>query len=149
MSITEQVKKDVVVALKAHDKERVSALRMILSQLQMGAKEAVEGFGEEQEIKVLATEKKKRLQAAEGFRAGGREESAVKEEAEAGIIDTYLPQAMSDEDLAKLVDDAIEATGALGIKDMGKVMSRLMPLVAGRADGNVASAMVKERLTAG
>jgi uncharacterized protein YqeY len=149
VSITEQVKKDVVVALKAHDKERVSALRMILSQLQMGAKEAVEGFGEEQEIKVLATEKKKRLQAAEGFRAGGREESAVKEEAEAGIIDTYLPQAMSDEDLAKLVDDAIEATGALGIKDMGKVMSRLMPLVAGRADGNVASAMVKERLTAG
>lgn len=149
MSITEQVKKDVVVALKAHDKERVSALRMILSQLQMGAKEAVEGFGEEQELKVLATEKKKRLQAAEGFRAGGREESAVKEEAEAGIIDTYLPQAMSDEDLAKLVDDAIEATGALGIKDMGKVMSRLMPLVAGRADGNVASAMVKERLTAG
>jgi len=149
VSITEQVKKDVVVAMKAHDKERVSALRMILSQLQMGAKEAAEDFGEEQEFKVLATEKKKRLQAAVGFRAGGREESAAKEEAEAGIIDTYLPQAMSDDDLAKLVDDAIEATGALDIKDMGKVMSQLMPLAAGRADGNVASAMVKKRLTAG
>ena len=149
MSITEQMKKDVVVALKAHDKERVSALRMILSQLQMGAKEAADGFGEEQEFKVLATEKKKRLQAAEGFRAGGREESAAREEAEAEIIDTYLPRAMSDDDLAKLVDEAIEATGALDIKDMGKAMARLMPLVAGRADGNVASAMVKERLTAG
>lgn len=149
MSITEQMKQDVVVALKAHDKERVSALRMILSQLQLGAKETADDFGEEQEFKVLATEKKKRLQAAEGFRAGGREESAVKEEAEAAIIDTYLPQAMSDDDLAKLVDEAIEATGALDIKDMGKVMSRLMPMVAGRADGTVASAMVKERLTAG
>ncbi|MHB8160048.1 MAG: GatB/YqeY domain-containing protein [Thermoleophilia bacterium] len=149
MSITEQMKKDVVVALKAHDKERVSALRMILSQLQMGAKEAAAGFGEEQELKILATEKKKRLQAAEGFRAGGREEGAAREEAEAGMIDTYLPRAMSDDDLAKLVDDVVEATGALDIKDMGKVMSRLMPLLAGRADGNVASAMVKERLTAG
>ena len=142
MSITEQMKKDVVVALKAHDKERVSALRMILSQLQMGAKEAADGFGEEQEFKVLATERKSGCRQPK-VSAGGREESAAREEAEAEIIDTYLPRAMSD-DLAKLVDEAIEATGALDIKDMGKAMARLMPLVAGRADGNVASAMVKE-----
>lgn len=146
MSITEQVQADVVTAMKAHDKERVSALRMIVCALQNAAKEAKEDLGEEQELKVLMAEKKKRQQAADAFRDGGRAESAAKEEAEAAVIDTYLPQAMDESELSAMVDEAVESTGAAGIKDMGKVMSALMPRVAGRADGKVLSNMVRTRL---
>lgn len=147
MSTTEQMQRDVVTALKAHDKVRVSALRMIVSELQKAAKETKDGFGEEQELKVLVAEKKKRQQAADAFREGGRAESAAKEEAEAAIIDTYLPQAMDEVEMVALVDEAISSTGADGIRDMGKVMSALMPRVAGRADGKVLSDMVRKRLT--
>lgn len=146
MSTTEQMQRDVVTALKAHDKVRVSALRMIVSELQKAAKETKDGFGEEQELKVLVAEKKKRQQAADAFREGGRAESAAKEEAEAAIIDTYLPQAMDEVEMVALVDEAISSTGADGIREMGKVMSALMPRVAGRADGKVLSDMVRKRL---
>jgi uncharacterized protein YqeY len=146
LSITERMQQDVVTAMKARDKERVSALRMIVSELQKAAKEAGEDLGEEQELKVLAAEKKKRQQAADGFREGGRVESAAKEESEAAIIDTYLPQAMDEAELASLVDEAVGSTGAEGIRDMGKVMSALMPMVAGRADGKAVSDMVRKRL---
>lgn len=146
MSITEQMQRDVVAAMKARDKERVSALRMIVSELQKAAKEAKDGFGEEQELKVLAAEKKKRRQAADAFRDGGRAESAAKEESEAAVIDTYLPQAMDEGALSALVDEAVASTGANGIRDMGKVMSALMPMVAGRADGKAISDLVRKRL---
>lgn len=146
MSITEQVQRDVVAAMKARDKQRVSALRMIVSELQKAAKEAGDGFGEEQEMKVLAAEKKKRRQAADAFREGGRAESADKEEAEAAIIDTYLPQAMDEGELSALVDEAVASTGAEGIRDMGKVMSALIPGTGGRADGKAVSDMVRKRL---
>jgi len=146
LSITEQMQQDVVTAMKAHDKERVSALRMIVSELQKAAKEAKDGFGEDQELKVLAAEKKKRQQAADGFRNGGREESAAKEESEAAIIDEYLPAAMDESELAALVDQAVSTSGAESIRDMGKVMSALMPQVAGRADGKLVSEMVRKRL---
>jgi hypothetical protein len=149
LSITETVQKDVVAAMKAGDKERLSALRMILSQLQMGAKEAGDGFGEEQERAVLKTEKKRRLQSAEAFRDGGADDRAAKEEAEAALIDTYLPQDMSEAELAALIDEAIAATGAAGPQEMGKVMSQVMPRTAGRADGKVVSNMVRSRLAAG
>lgn len=146
MSITEKVQKDMITAMKARDKELTSALRMILSQLQMGEKEAGSGYGEADEFKVLATEKKRRLQAAEAFRGGGREESALKEEAEARIIDTYLPRAMEDEELKALVDEAIAAVGAEGQKDTGRVMSHVMAKAGGRADGRAVSTIVKNRL---
>lgn len=148
MSITEQIQADVVAAMKSHDKERVSALRMIVCALQNAAKEAKEDFGEEQELKVLMAEKKKRQQAADAFRDGGRAESAAKEEAEAAVIDTYLPQAMDEGELSALVEEAVASTGAGGIRDMGKVMSALMPMVAGRADGKLVSDMVRKRLSA-
>lgn len=146
MSITEKMQQDVVAAMKARDKERVSALRMIVSALQKAAKESKEEFGEEQELKVLAAEKKKRQQAADGFRDGGRAESAAKEDSEAALIDTYLPQAMSEGELSTMVDEVVASSGAEDIRDMGKVMSALMPKVAGRADGKVLSNMVRKRL---
>ena len=149
MSITEQMHLDMIAAMKARDREHAAALRMILSELQKAAKEARGDFGEEQELRVLATEKKKRLQAAEAFRGGGRDESAAREETEAAIIASYLPQAMGEAELAALVDEAVTAVGATSVKDMGKVMSELMPRVAGRADGKALSEMVKNRLAGG
>lgn len=146
MSITERIQKDMVAAMKAGDKVRLGALRMILSQLKMGEKEARGEFSEQQEITVLMSEKKKRLQSAEAFREGGRDEKAQQEEAEASLIDSYLPQAMSEAELETIVEEAIGATGAGGTRDMGRVMSQVMPRVAGRADGKVISEMVRKRL---
>lgn len=136
----------MVAAMKSGDKPRLSALRMILSQLQMGLKNARDEFSEAEEIAVLMTEKKKRLQAAEAFRDGGRAERATGEEDEAALIDTYLPPALSEAELGSIVDAAIAAAGATGVRDMGKVMAQVMPQVAGRADGKAISAMVQSRL---
>ncbi len=97
MSISERVQSDVNTAMKAGDRKRAQALRMVLSRLQLEQKEAGGDFGEEQELAVLAAEKKRRLQAAEAFRQGGREESALAEEAEAELIDAYLPEAMGED----------------------------------------------------
>lgn len=146
MSITTDVQRDMVAAMKSGDKPRLSALRMILSQLQMGLKNARDEFSEAEEIAVLMTEKKKRLQAAEAFRDGGRAERATGEEDEAALIDTYLPPALSEAELGSIVDAAIAAAGATGVRDMGKVMAQVMPQVAGRADGKAISAMVQSRL---
>ncbi|MHB1389857.1 MAG: GatB/YqeY domain-containing protein [Thermoleophilia bacterium] len=146
MSITADVQRDMVAAMKSGDKQRLAALRMILSQLQMGLKNAPDDFGEAQEIAVLMTEKKKRLQAAAAFRDGGRAERAAGEKFEAALIDTYLPQALSEAELGSIVDEAIAALSATGPRDMGKVMAQVMPRVAGRADGKAISAMVQSRL---
>jgi uncharacterized protein YqeY len=146
MSITEQVQNDMILAMKAHDKERAGALRMILSELKMGKKEAGGSYGKQEEIAVLRKEKKRRLQAAEAFRKGGRDDRAQKEEAEAAIIDSYLPRQLDEEELAKIIDEVIAETNAAGLNDMGKVMSLVMPRTAGRADRKVVSGMVKSRL---
>ncbi len=147
MTITARMQKDIIAAMKAHDKEKTSALRMILSELQKAAKEEQTELSEQQEQKVLATEKKKRLQAAEAFRQGGAEAQAEKEDSEADLIGAYLPQALSEEELEALVDAAINESGAAAPGDMGKVMGVLMPRVAGRADGKTLSEIVKRRLT--
>lgn len=146
MSITDKVQKDMTAAMKAKDKERAQALRLILSQLQLAQKESSGNFGEQEEIKVLASEKKRRQQAAEAFREGGREDRAEGEENEARLIDEYLPQAMSEEELAAIVEEAVSSTGAVSMKEMGKVMSQVMAKTAGRADGKVVSEMVKKKL---
>lgn len=148
MSITTRVQKDMVAAMKAGDREQASVLRYILSQLKMGEKEAARGeYGEEQELKVLSLEKKRRIQAADAFRQGDRPDRAEQEEKEAAIISSYLPQAVSEEELAALVDVVISETGAEGLKDMGKVMSEVMTRVAGRADGKTVSGLVRSRLS--
>jgi len=139
----------MVQAMKARNKERASVLRMLLSRLQLAEKEAKGEFGEEQELNVLAAEKKKRLQAAAAFHDVSRDDRAAMEEAEAAIIDGYLPEALGEDELARLVDEAVAETGASSPRDMGKVMSALMPRVGGRADGKVLSEMVRKKLPAG
>lgn len=146
MSLTARVQKDIVAAMKSGDKKRVAMLRFLLSRMQMGEKEAGGEMTEDQELNLLANEKKRRQQAAEGFRKGGSEERAQKEEAEAAIIDEYLPRQMGDEELKVLLERVISEVGASGAKDIGKVMSQVMPMVGGRAEGRRVSGLAKQLL---
>ena len=127
--------------MKAGDRERVGAMRLVLSELQKAAKE-----GGADELAVLRRERKRRLDAAEQYRAAGRSDLAEQEDSEAGLIAGYLPAELGDEELRRIVADAIQRTGASQPADMGKVMSIAMPAVAGRADGRRVSQTVKEAL---
>jgi uncharacterized protein YqeY len=143
MTITDKVKQDVVVAMKARERDRVAALRLILSELQ---KDAKEGTGDE--VAVLRRERKRRLDAASAFREGGRPELADGEEQEARVISDYLPTELSDEELRAIVAAAVTSSGASSPRDMGGVMKVAMAEVAGRADGKRVSAQVREALGA-
>lgn len=143
MPVLEQVQDDVKVAMKARDRERASALRLIVDVLQQDAK-----LGKGDEVAVLQRERKKRVEAAEAYEQAGRTEQAASERFEAELIEAYLPQQLSDEELGDLVDAAIAETGASEQKQMGQVMSALMPKVGGRADGKRVSAAVRQKLGA-
>lgn len=143
MSVLERVQADVRTAMKAGERERAAALRMVVDALQQDAK-----LGKGDEVAVLQRERKKRLEAAEAYREGGRPEQAETEAGEASLIEGYLPAQLSDEELARLVDAAVAETGASEQRQMGQVMSALMPKVGGRADGKRVSAAVRERLGA-
>ena len=142
-TILERVQADVRTAMKAGDRERVGALRMVVDALQQDAK-----LGKGDEVAVLQRERKKRLEAAEAYRDAGRAEQAAAENFEAELIESYLPQQLSDEELGELVDAAVAKTGASEQRQMGQVMSALMPRLGGRADGKRVSAAVRERLGA-
>jgi uncharacterized protein YqeY len=141
MSVLEQVQADVRAAMKAGERERAGALRMIVDSLQKDAK-----LGDGDEVAVLQRERKKRIEAADAYREAGRSEQADAEGFEAELIEGYLPQQLSDEELAELVEAAVAETGASEQKQMGDVMKALMPKVGGRADGKRVSAAVREKL---
>jgi uncharacterized protein YqeY len=143
MSALEQAQADVRTAMKAGERERASALRMIVDSLQQDAK-----LGDGDEVAVLQRERKKRLEAAQAFRDAGREEQADAESFEAELIEAYLPEQLSDEELAEMVEAAIAETGATEQRQMGLVMGALMPRVGGRADGKRISSVVREKLGA-
>ena len=141
MAIAEQIKSDVQAAMRAGDKTRVGALRLVLSELQKAAKE-----GGEDELAVLRRERKRRLEAARAYREAGREDLAGGEEAEGELIGGYLPAELSDQDLAALVEQAVRDSGAASAKDMGAAMKQAMALVDGRAEGKRVSALVRAAL---
>jgi uncharacterized protein YqeY len=141
VTVAEQVRADITSAMKAQEKERVGALRLVLSELQKAAKE-----GSDDELAVLRRERKRRLEAASQFRDGGRPELADQEEAEAELISGYMPAELGDEELDAIVAAAIAETGASSPKDMGQVMKAVMAKSEGRADGKRASARVREAL---
>jgi uncharacterized protein len=143
MTLIEQVRADMTSAMKAKKKERVGALRLVLSELQKAAKD-----GSDDELAVLRRERKRRLEAATQFRDGGRPELAEQEESEATLIETYLPAEIEDSELDAIVAAAIAETGASQPKDMGQVMKVVMAKTSGRADGKRASARVREALSA-
>jgi uncharacterized protein len=141
MTVTEQLRTDMTSAMKAGEKSRVGALRLVLSELQKAAKD-----GGDDELAVLRRERKRRLEAAAQFRDGGRPELADQEEAEARIIAGYLPAELDDAELDAMIAAAIADTGATGPRDMGQVMKAVMAASGGRADGKRASARVREAL---
>lgn len=141
MTLTDTVKADLITAMKARDKDRVGALRLVLSELQKAEKE-----GGTDEQAVLRRERKRRVEAALAFRANGRAELAAAEEAEAGIIESYLPAELSDDELRAIVQAAVAEVGASSPQEMGAVMKAAMPQIAGRADGKRVSALVNDTL---
>ncbi len=141
MAVLEEIKTDLQGAMRAGEKERVGALRMLLSELQKSAKE-----GSDDELAVLRRERKRRLEAAKAYRDGGRPELADGEEAEAELISGYLPAELSDEELREIVRQAVLDSGAGSAKDMGRAMGKAMAAVDGRADGGRVSGFVKAEL---
>jgi uncharacterized protein YqeY len=141
MTIVEDVQQDLKSAMRAGEKQRVGALRLVLSELQ---KDAREGPGDE--LAVLRRERKRRLESARAFRDGGREDLATGEEAEAQLIETYLPAELSDAELQAIVAQALSDSGATTPKDMGMAMKSAMAAVAGRADGKRVSEIVRSTL---
>lgn len=140
-TVLEQVQADTREAMKAGERTRVQALRLVADALQKDLK-----AGGDDEVAVLRRERKRRLEAADAYRDGGSADRAAAEEAEAREIERYLPEEMSDAQLESLIDAAIAESGASSPADMGRVMGATMANVGGRADGKRVSAMVRERL---
>jgi uncharacterized protein len=142
LKIAERIKSDVTSAMKAGERDRVTALRLVLSELQKAEKD-----GDTDELAVLRRERKRRREAAEAYRAAAREDLAEGEDFEAQLIETYLPAELSDADLDGLVHAAVAETGAESQRDMGKVIKHVMAAAGGRADGRRVSTKVKEVLS--
>jgi uncharacterized protein YqeY len=152
MSLKEQLRADLTTAMKARDEVRSSTLRMVLTAItnaEVAGKESRE-LSDDEIIGVLTSEAKKRREAATAFAEGGRQESADKEQAEAAVIADYLPEQLSEAEIAELVTAAIEQVGAAGdgMRAMGKVMGVVQPQVRGRADGGAVAAEVRRQLGA-
>ena len=146
MSRIETIEGELREAMKARDAERRDALRLILNSLKSSEKDLQRPLSDEEELQVLQRERKRRVEAAEAFRSGGSEERAEAEERELAILEEFMPEPLSEEELEQIVDDAIAETGATSLRDMGRVMADVMPQVAGRADGSAVGQIVREKL---
>lgn len=146
MTIKERLKEDMKSAMKSRDQARLSAIRMAQNALNNKEKDLRRELAEQEAEAVIASEVKKRREALEQYRSAGRDDLAEKESAEIGALAGYLPEQLSEEDIRRIVTKAIGKTGAASIKDIGRVMKEVMPLVKGRADGAVVNGIVKELL---
>jgi uncharacterized protein len=146
VTLIEELGDEVKEAMRAGDAARRDALRLILSSLKSAEKDLLRPLTEDEELQVLQRERKKRIEAAEAFRGGGREEQAAKEDAELAVLEEFMPEPLTEEELERIVDDAIAENGATSMRDMGRVMKDVMPQIAGRADGATVSQMLREKL---
>ena len=146
MTLITELEHEVQEAMRAHDTERRDALRLIVASLKSAEKELLRPLSEDEELQVLQRERKKRVEAAEAFRSGGREDQAEKEEAELRVLEEFMPEPLTEEELEQIVDDAIAENKATSMGDMRRVMADVMPQVAGRADGSTVSQLVREKL---
>ncbi len=146
MSLTTEIEDEIKEAMKARDAERRDALRLIVNALKGSEKELQRPLSDDEELQVLQRERKKRVEAADAFRAGGREEQAAAEERELSILEEFMPEPLSEEEIEEIIDDAIAEVGATSMADLGRVMADVMPQVAGRADGSSVSQIVREKL---
>jgi uncharacterized protein YqeY len=146
VSLIEEIEQELQEAMRARETVRTGALRLTLAALRAAEKELGRPLKEDEELQVLQRERKRRAEAAEAFRAGGREEQAQQEEEELEVIEEFMPEPLAEEELERIVDDAIAETGATSLRDLGRVMADVMPQVAGRADGSAVSQLVREKL---
>jgi uncharacterized protein YqeY len=146
VSLVERLEGEVKDAMLARDATRRDALRLILNSLRSAEKDLQRQLSDDEELQVLQRERKRRNEAAEAFRSGGREEQARQEETELSILEEFMPAPLSEDELERIVDDAIAETGATSIRDMGRVMADVMPQIAGRADGSFVGQLVREKL---
>ena len=146
MSLVERIEGELRDAMRSRDDERRNALRLILSSLRSAEKELLRPLSDQEELQVLQRERKRRLEAAEAFRGGGRDEQAEAEERELAVLQEFMPEPLSEEELEEIVDDAIAEVGATSMRDFGRVMADVMPQVSGRTDGSVVGQIVREKL---
>jgi hypothetical protein len=146
MSLIAQIQEELTKAMRERDAERRDTLRLILSSLQSAQKELQRELQDQEELQVLQRERKRRSEAAEAFRVGGAEERAEQEERELAVIEEFMPEQLSEEELESIIDDVLAECGATSMRDLGRVMADVMPQVAGRADGSQVSQLVREKL---
>jgi uncharacterized protein YqeY len=146
MTLIARLEDELTAAMKERDTARRDALRLILSSLRSAEKELQRPLHEDEELQVLQRERKRRMESIEAFEAAGREEQAAKEEAELDVLEEFMPEPLSEDELERIVDDAIAEVGATSMRDLGRVMADVMPQIAGRADGSAVSQLVREKL---
>jgi uncharacterized protein len=146
MTLIADIEEELKSARRERDDQRRDALALILNALRTAEKELQRPLSEEESLQVLQRERKKRVEAMEAFDAAGREEQADREEFELDVIEEFMPDQLSEEELEEVVDDVIAEVGATSIRDLGRVMADVMPRVSGRADGSVVSQLVREKL---
>jgi uncharacterized protein YqeY len=144
--VIKRIEKELADAIRAQDELRRDTLRLILASLRAAEKKLLRPLSNDEELQVLQRERKRRIEAAEAFRAGGRPERAEREEAELTILEEYMPPPLSQAELEEIVDNVVAEVGATSIRDLGRVMADVMPQVSGRADGSVVSQLVREAL---
>jgi uncharacterized protein YqeY len=146
MSLIARLEEELAEAMRARDAERRDTLRLILNSLRGAEKELQRPLSDDEELQVLQRERKRRVEAAEAFRQGGRDEQAEGEEGELAVLEEFMPEPLSEEELEEIIDDVIAEVGATNVRHLGRVMADVMPQVAGRADGSVVSQLVREKL---
>jgi len=146
MSLIAEIEAELTDAMRERDDVRRDALRLILASLRSAEKELQRPLHEDEELQVLQRERKRRVEAAEAFRTAGREEQAEKEEDELDVLEEFMPEPVSEEDLEEIVDHVIAEVGATNVRDIGRVMADVMPQVSGRVDGSAVSQLVREKL---
>ena len=146
MSLIARIEEELKAAMRAQDRERTETLRLTLASLRAAEKEVQRPLKDDEELHVLQRERKRRIEAIEAYRSAGREEQAEGEEHELAILEEFMPEPLSEEEMEEIVDDAIAEVGATSMRDFGRVMADVMPQVSGRADGSVVSQLVREKL---
>jgi uncharacterized protein YqeY len=146
VSLIARLEDELKEAMRARDAARRDALRLILSSLKGAEKDLQRPLSDDEELQVLQRERKRRLEAADAFRSGGREEQAASEEAELAVLEEFMPEPLGEEELEEIIDHVIAEVGATSMGDLGRVMADVMPQVSGRADGSLVSQLVREKL---
>jgi uncharacterized protein YqeY len=146
MSLAVTIEKELKEARLARDDARRDALALVLNALRGAEKELQRPLSDDETLQVLQRERKKRVEAIDAYESAGRDEAADREEYELDVLEEFMPEPLSEDEIEEIIDDVIAEVGATSIRDLGRVMADVMPQVSGRADGSVVSQLVREKL---